>query len=793
MEEKKGWFQQNSRLLLILCTFILSMISVSAKAATYDFDYQENQAGHYLTHGTAAGDTYNYDYGNAPGVEFDSENYVNYDDQAYLKKSVQEVAGNQGLFDVTLDVKGNQTNNAVDLVLVVDFSSSMTGEKLNNALLGLQQFGTELADSLANGSIRIGIVAYNRYVYSTNGFSTDIDYLEQFLRQTAESHSGTFMQKGLLEGERLLLEESRPEAEKLFIHIGDNSANRSYLPVEGATTYPNTGEITDYNGYHTQSYVKDFQTDNSAYHTTSSSSSDPLAIPVSTSVVTDATLGTIVAIKEAGFPMYSVATAPSSRGEYIGRNLATSSGNYLTIDENLVGLGSALTEIANKIDKTISSGTITDPMGAGILLQGAGSFDSDNYQLVGWRKDEQGTWVEAPDLVANVQVAEADQTITVSNLALGENERVTLTYQIRLDTEDSSFQGETWVLCNGRTTLVPEVDGEAVDFPIPSIKAPVVSINVLKKWVNVSAAEIPEQIEYQVQRMTTTSEQGWQISDPLTLSKEDDFQVTLSEVPVNGQQLVLPKYNNQGEDFSYTVTEINVPEDFESTVTNDGETIILTNTKKETEPSTTEPSTTEPSTTEPSTTEPSTTEPSTTEPSTTEPSTTEPSTTEPSTTEPSTTEPSTTEPSTTEPSTTEPSTTEPSKTEPSTTEPSATEPSTTEPSTTEPSTTEPSTTEPSTTEPSTTEPSTTEPSTTEPSTTEPSTTEPSTTESNNDHSSTSQTSQSSDQVGGSVTTTTSSQNNGGVLPQTNEKRAAWLVVLGTIIVSGVLATVFKKK
>ena len=145
------------------------MISVSAKRRPMILTIRRTKR-HYLTHGTAAGDTYNYDYGNAPGVEFDSENYVNYDDQAYLKKSVQEVAGNQGLFDVTLDVKGNQTNNAVDLVLVVDFSSSMTGEKLNNALLGLQQFGTELADSLANGSIRIGIVAYNRYVYSTNGF-----------------------------------------------------------------------------------------------------------------------------------------------------------------------------------------------------------------------------------------------------------------------------------------------------------------------------------------------------------------------------------------------------------------------------------------------------------------------------------------------------------------------------------------------------------------------------------------------------------------------------------------------
>ncbi|WP_430618576.1 LPXTG cell wall anchor domain-containing protein [Enterococcus sp. DIV1767] len=32
-----------------------------------------------------------------------------------------------------------------------------------------------------------------------------------------------------------------------------------------------------------------------------------------------------------------------------------------------------------------------------------------------------------------------------------------------------------------------------------------------------------------------------------------------------------------------------------------------------------------------------------------------------------------------------------------------------------------------------------------------------------------------------------------MLPQTNEKRAAWLVVLGTIIVSGVAVSIFKKQ
>ena len=421
---------------------------------------------------------------------------------------------------------------------------------------------------------------------------TNIDYLQNFLQHTAESHSGTFMQKGLMEGQRLLLEQSRPEAEKMFIHIGDDSANRSYLPAENATVYPNTGKINDYNGYHTSSYTKAFQTANPQYHTTSKTSTDSLAVPVSSQVVTDETLGTIVDIKESNFTVYSVASAPSARGEYIARNLATAPANYLTTDENLSGLGSALKEIANHIDKTIPNGTITDPMGEGILLQGAGTFDNSHYQLVGWRKNDQGAWIQAPEIVAAVQVTEANQTISISNIALGENEKLTLTYQVRINTESAEFQGETWVLCNGRTTLTTGSDGEYLDFPIPSIKAPVVELKIMKKWVNVPDAEIPDQIEYQVKRTTTVSAESWQMSDSLTSNKGEGYQGTRTKVPVEGQNVVLPKYNNQGEDFFYTVEEVNVPDDFESAVTNEDGTIIITNTKKETS-STTEPSVTE--------------------------------------------------------------------------------------------------------------------------------------------------------------------------------------------------------
>ena len=72
---------------------------------------------------------------------------------------------------------------------------------------------------------------------------------------------------------------------------------------------------------------------------------------------------------------------------------------------------------------------------------------------------------------------------------------------------------------------------------------------------------------------------------------------------MGNEKAVLPKYNNQGEDFTYQVAEVNVPDEFESTVTNNGNSFVITNTKKTTEPSTTEPSTTEPSTTESSMTE----------------------------------------------------------------------------------------------------------------------------------------------------------------------------------------------
>ncbi|EJW9249087.1 VWA domain-containing protein, partial [Enterococcus faecalis] len=556
------------------------------------FQYDTTNTGNLIQNGIENGNTYNYAYNNVNNIPVDSEGYVNYQNRAFVKKTVKENPEKQGLFDITLDVKGNQIDHPLDILLIMDYSSSMTGEKLNNTLIGLREFGAELGDSLKNNTINIGIVAYNKNIYTTNGFTNDLSSLEDFLRNSASSHAGTFIQKGLVAGQKLIQEYSRPTAQKMMIHIGDGSANRSYLPTNNATSFNNNGEIIDYNGFHTPAYFKDFQTESDKFNTFETLS-DPNATTVEKSTVTDATLGTIVATKELGYQMFSISTNPSARGEYIDENIADTPSHYHTIDENLSGLGEALKDIANSFDKTILNGTVTDPMGSNIMLQGTGQFTNSFYNLSGWAKDTNGNWISKPELLTTVVVNESDQVITLNNLYLGSNERITLTYQVRINTESKEFQGEYWYLCNQRTTLDPINNGEQLDFPIPSIKAPLIELSVEKHWKDTPKDKIPNQIDFQISRSPITYPETWSLSDTLSLKKEDNFTQKFSHLLINGLKANLPLYNNHGDTFIYKVQELNIPTGFKSTVEENNHQFVITNIYENSEPSSTTETTTD--------------------------------------------------------------------------------------------------------------------------------------------------------------------------------------------------------
>jgi len=217
----------------------------------------------------------------------------------------------------------------------------------------------------------------------------------------------------------------------------------------------------------------------------------------------------------------------------------------------------------------------------------------NNYQLKGWRKMPTGEWLEASDLLTDVVVTEENQVLHISTISLGKNERLTLTYQIRLNTETNDFKGDTWFLCNDRTTLQPTPKEETVDFPIPAIKAPTVQLKLIKNWENITEKEIPEAIQYQVTRKATTDETAWSTSEVMQLTQKEGYQKLINQVTVNGAEVALPKFNNRGEDFVYQIEEVNVPAEFDSIMTKTKDEFILTNRRKEVVSSTTDTSTNE--------------------------------------------------------------------------------------------------------------------------------------------------------------------------------------------------------
>jgi LPXTG-motif cell wall-anchored protein len=564
---------------------------------TIDFSYNIDGSGSYLTNndqGQSGKNTLNYAYGQTTEASFDNENYVNYADEAYVKKTVKEVSGKQGLFDVTLDVKGNEYPNPIDLVLVIDYSSTMKGQKLENTIAGIKEFLDQIDHALETQKVHVGIIAYNREAY-TQPFTSDKETLINFLEDNSKSHSGTFIQKGLIAAEHLFETSSTPNVQKqIIVHIGDGSANRAYHPEIDATEYANDGNIKPYNGFNAATYYRDFADNSPSYFTSSSTTAeeDPDNATLTTPKdIANLTLGTAVDLKLKNYDLYSIGVAPSDRGEYVDKNIAGSEAKYVPIDADLAQLGEALGTVATKVDRTITNGTIQDPMGEQILLQKSGpELTAADYSLNGYKKDDSGNWIDSPELLEKVGVSEENNQLSLTGLYLGTDERLTMTYQIRIDTESANFIPEHWYLANGRTTLDPINTGVLLDFPIPSVKAPGTQVTIEKNWVDNgnNLGLRPDSISFVLKRTTVTSS-AWQKSQVIQLAAPEQasnqWQMVLDSIIPEGETtpVSLAAFNNQGENFIYSAEETAVDPNYTSATQVTDNKITLTNTLSSTD------------------------------------------------------------------------------------------------------------------------------------------------------------------------------------------------------------------
>lgn len=321
-----------------------------------------------------------------------------------LDKDAAAVVGAENLWEITLGIQGKNFETTSDVVLVIDCSGSMEGDKLTNTRKAAKAFGQKL---LTEGSTtRIAIVTFiNEATAYNNGHfygASELAAFETAVDKATYAKGGTNQQAGIHKAQELLNTSSA--GLKNIVILSDGEATFSH-PFVAAATYsdcgawtslgcPRGGSITnigafapdyttvigsgssftlDYNarvtatcpehgGTTTQKYV--YNLDGTA--TTKSGTDNGVA-----------TIWEANQAKAAGTTIYSVALQAGTNGENTLKTCATdATKDYYAIasaDNVEEKLTTAFTSIAGSIAIAARNGVVNDPMGEHVQLNFSGS------------------------------------------------------------------------------------------------------------------------------------------------------------------------------------------------------------------------------------------------------------------------------------------------------------------------------------------------------------------------------------------------------------------------------------
>lgn len=321
-----------------------------------------------------------------------------------LDKDAAAVENETNLWEITLGIQGKNFETTSDVVLVIDCSGSMKGDKLTNTREAAKAFGQKL---LTEGSTtRIAIVTFidEATAYNNGHFygATELSVFEAAVDAATYANGGTNQQAGLHVAQQLL--NTSAAGLKNIVILSDGEATYSH-PFAAAATYanceawmslgcPRGGKITnigafapdyttvigsgssftlDYNarvtatcpkhgGTTTQKYV--YNLDGTA--TTKSGTDNGVA-----------TIWEANQAKAAGTTIYSVALQAGTNGENTLKTCATdATKDYYAIasaDNVEEKLTNAFTSIAGSIAIAARQGVVNDPMGEHVKLSFSGS------------------------------------------------------------------------------------------------------------------------------------------------------------------------------------------------------------------------------------------------------------------------------------------------------------------------------------------------------------------------------------------------------------------------------------
>ncbi|WP_270276619.1 VWA domain-containing protein [Weissella confusa] len=484
-------------------------------------------------------------------LKFGDPNNPDYQIRKYAKET-----NTPGLYDVYLNVKGNKQQNIkpVDIVLVVDMSGSMEPYRAAAVRSGISSFLKQITNAGIGDYVNVGLVGYSEPDYlSTKTGIVKVDMkavsaqgqvaaLNGAVNQTFKG--GTFTQLGIRKGTEMLDQDSS-QNQKMMILLTDGVPTLSYK-VTDAIQNNNVVYGTKFSTYmDVPGYTSQLWIWERSWLLTRIRG--PISYPAGGSTISDtwpATLGEAKISKDKGITLHALGIQIDQDNGYrddrynpymtrqqvlANMNLLATPGLYQDADsENAIEkyLQDRAKNVISEFN-TVNNATISDPLGSQFQYNGTVDVKSIGTKSI----------VNLP--TTNM----TSNQLNVSDMSLGAGEEVQFHYQVRLNTETNDFKPDYWYQMNGRTTLMPKAGAAAVDFGIPSGRAPATTVYVQKQWRQLSNQSLPDTLNVTVQRKVADGSLDLNWQQTLVLKKADNWKASFTA----------PAYNNQGQSFSYVV------------------------------------------------------------------------------------------------------------------------------------------------------------------------------------------------------------------------------------------------
>ena len=496
------------------------------------------------------------------------------------------------------------SNGATDRVTaannaIIKFMNNLKAKLGTNVRFALVTYGSDIFDGRTIREFYFKDKPVSDYC--VKDFTDNIQTIKNALPKETPKDIGkgpagaTFTQAALRLAADILAKPIYADDEKYIVHLTDGTPTRSYLmtsvDANGIATF-NYGEDMDYDR---GDYInKNIKGDGKAYELSPIGSSRYNSVPYVHKgyEVYDASTGGMLPITNHGRPTlyearnivnkYQTFTVGVELTDYTFKNegyattypaphtvskayavdlmerMSTSKSYYYDAD-HISKISTMLDKIATEIYKTVQNGSVSDPMGDMVDLNLNANLDGNKfYKLT----------ASNPSLLNGVEVKydRTTRTISMTGLTLSKNEWVNLRYKVNLRTEDPQYKGDFFYPTNGPTTLTPNNSNPNTkrDFPVPSVKAHSIDVNVQKLWKYKNGTELPDSMKKEIKvklvRKSTNpnvaaADREKEIAEK-TLNKAGNWTGTFEK---------LIPFDNLGYHFEYTVKEVAL-EGFESKI-----------------------------------------------------------------------------------------------------------------------------------------------------------------------------------------------------------------------------------